>query len=319
MMQIEKPKILCEESNNSSFARFTVEPLEKGYGITLGNCMRRVLLSSLPGAAAVAIKIKGVRHEFTTIPGVEEDVVDIVLNLKNLAVSTSNRDDNFTTEIHLNAVKGGKVYAKDFEPNDQVTILNPELLICTLAEGAKFDLTVLIGRGRGYVAGSVNKDKIQDIEYIAIDSLFSPVKKVSYSVEAVRKGQNMDFDKLILEVQSNGTMPAREIISLAGKIILEHISLFTSLCETIEGVGDKILVNKQSDETTKTMELPIEEMDLSVRSYNCLKRANINTIEDITRKTKSEMLKVKNLGQKSLEEVIIKLESMGLSLKSEED
>ena len=215
MMQIEKPKILCEESNNSTFARFTVEPLEKGFGITIGNAMRRVLLSSLPGAAAIAIKIKGVRHEFTTIPGVEEDVVDIVLNLKNLAVATTSRDDDFTTEIYLNATKGGKVLAKDFESNDQVQILNPDLHICTLAEGAKFEITVLIGRGRGYVPGSANKELLDDVEYIAIDSLFSPVKKVSYSIEAVRKGQNMDFDKLILEVASNGTMPAREIISLA--------------------------------------------------------------------------------------------------------
>lgn len=319
MMQIEKPRILCEESNNSTFARFTIEPLEKGFGITIGNAMRRVLLSSLPGAAAIAIKIKGVRHEFTTIPGVEEDVVDIVLNLKNLAVATTNREEDFKTEIHLNATKGGKILAKDFEPNDQVQILNPDLHICTLSEGAKFELTVLIGRGRGYVPGSANKELLNDVEYIAIDSLFSPVKKVSYNIEAVRKGQNMDFDKLVLEVASNGTMPAREIVSLAARVIQEHVALFISLCETIEGIGDSILVNKESDEDAKSMELPIEEMDLSVRSYNCLKRANINTIEDITRKTRSEMLKVKNLGQKSLEEVIIKLESMGLSLRSEED
>lgn len=319
MMQIEKPKILYEESNNSNFARFTVEPLEKGFGITIGNCMRRVLFSSLPGAAAIAVRINGVRHEFTTIPSVEEDVVEIILNLKNLAVSTTDRDPSFQAEIKLKSNKAGKLTAKDFTTNDQVEILNPDLHICTLAEGANLDMTVLIGRGRGYVPAPENKAKFDNIDYIAIDSLFSPIKKVSYSVEAARVGQKMDHDRLILEVHTNGTMQATEIISLAAKIVQEHLQLFINLCDNIEGLSGEILVNKHADVKTSSMEMPIEELDLTVRPFHCLKRANINTVQEITKKTKNEMLKVKNLGAKSLEEIIIKLNSIGLSLKSEDE
>lgn len=320
MIQMEKPKILCEESNNNNFARFVLEPLEKGFGMTLGNAMRRVLLSDLPGAAPIAIKIGGVAHEFSNVEGVVEDVVDIVLNIKTLAVATSVRDKNFTTELHFSSNKAGEVTAADFEFNDQVEILNPDLHICTLAEGAKFDLTVLIGRGRGYVSGNENKPKLNgDPMYIAIDSIFSPVKRVNYSIEAARFGQNMDYDKLILEVQTNGTMNSREIVSLAGKIIIEHVSLFTDLAENIEGISSHILTIKSNEIKETNVELPIEEMDLSVRSFNCLKRAGINSIEDIVKKSRAEMLKVKNLGAKSLDEVIAKLEIMGISLKQDEE
>lgn len=317
MMEIEKPKIVCEEVDNGSYAKFVVEPLERGYGITLGNCLRRTLLSALPGAAPIAIKIQGVLHEFSTVKGVKEDVVDIVLNLKTLYVRTTSQDPNFTTVITLHKKGAGIVTAADFEPNDQVEILNKDLHIATLDDDADFKLSVLIGRGRGYVPGNVNKERVDEVDYIAIDSLYSPVKKVNYNVESTRVGQSIDYDKLTLEVETNGTVSAREIVSLAGKIIMEHIGLFVSLCSEM---GDmNILISHEDESQTKFLEMPIEEMDLSVRSYNCLKRANINTVEDLVKKSKSDMLKVRNLGLKSIEEVISKLAEYGLSLRSDED
>ncbi|MBP3619585.1 MAG: DNA-directed RNA polymerase subunit alpha [Clostridia bacterium] len=317
MMEMEKPRITCEETDGGNFARFVVEPLEKGYGITLGNCMRRTLLSSLPGSAVIAFRIAGVAHEFSTIRGVTEDVVDIVLNLKCLAVRCTNTDKDFVTYLRIRKNEAGEVTARDFEANDEVEVLNPDLHICTMDEGAVFDLDVMIANGRGYVTSEENKSKYDDIDFIAVDSIFSPVKKVNFNVDATRVGQSIDYDKLTLEVTTNGTTTAREIVALAGKIINEHVNVFIELCSQI---GDmSILMSKEEDKQVKLMELPIEEMDLSVRSYNCLKRAGINTIQDLLKKTRADMFKVRNLGAKSVEEVIQKLEGYGFQLKKDED
>jgi len=317
MMQIEKPRVVVEEKENGGVAKFVVEPLEKGFGITLGNCLRRTLLGSMPGAAAIAIKIDGIQHEFSSIPGVAEDVTDIVLNIKNLAVKTSVLDEDFTTTLYLKKKGAGIVYASDIELNEQVEILNPDLKICTLDDNADLNMEIIIGRGRGYVPAQKNKKEEYPIGCIAIDSIFTPIKAVNYSVESTRVGQSIDYDKLTLEVTTNGTMSAKEIVSLAAKIIQDHIQLFVDL---VDFMGDvNILVSHEEDKPVKVMEMSIEDMDLSVRSYNCLKRANINTIEDLTRKSKDDMLKVRNLGLKSLEEVINKLESMGLSLRNDEE
>ncbi len=316
-MEMEKPRITCEETDGGSFARFVVEPLEKGYGITLGNCMRRTLLSALPGSAPIAFRIAGVAHEFSTIRGVAEDVVDIVLNLKGLAVKCSNQEKNFITYLRLRKNTPGEVTAKDFEFNDECQVLNPDLHICTLDEGAVLDMDVMVGNGRGYVPADSNKEKYDNIDFIAMDSIFSPVKRVNFNVEPTRVGNSIDYDKLVLEVTTNGTTSAREIVSLAGKIINEHVNLFIELCSQMSDVS--ILVSKEEDKQVKLMELPIEEMDLSVRSYNCLKRAGLNTIQDLLKKSKSDMFKVRNLGAKSVEEVINKLESYGFTLRKDEE
>lgn len=317
MMEMEKPRITCEETDGGSFARFVVEPLEKGYGITLGNCMRRTLLSALPGSAPIAFRIAGVAHEFSTIRGVAEDVVDIVLNLKGLAVKCSKQEKNFITYLRLRKNTPGEVTAKDFEFNDECQVLNPDLHICTLDDGAVFDLDIMVGNGRGYVSADDNKEKYDNIDFIAMDSIFSPVKRVNFNVEPTRVGNSIDYDKLVLEVTTNGTTSAREIVSLAGKIVNEHVNLFIELCAQMSDMN--ILVSKEEDKQVKLMELPIEEMDLSVRSYNCLKRAGLNTIQDLLKKSKSDMFKVRNLGAKSVEEVINKLESYGFTLRKDEE
>ncbi len=317
IMEIEKPKITCEETDNGTFARFIVEPLDRGFGITIGNCMRRVLLSALPGAAAVGIKINGVQHEFSTIKGVVEDVVDIVLNIKSLAVKSFDTSKDFSTILRINKYGAGEVTAKDFEPNDLVEILNPDLHICTLDDGAKFEMEVFIGRGRGYVPADQNKNEDAPIGYIAVDSIFTPVKKVNYYVNSTRVGQSIDYDKLTIEVETNGTLSAREVISLSGKLIQDHIGLFVELVENMSEMD--LLVSKEEDQTTKVLETTIEDMDLSVRSYNCLKRAGISTVEDLTKKSESDLAKVKNLGKRSLEEVAAKLQSYGLSLRNDEE
>ena len=316
-MEMERPRISCEETDNGTFARFIVEPLEKGYGITLGNALRRTLLSALPGSAGIAVRIAGIAHEFSTIRGVTEDVVDIILNLKGLALKCRNQDKDFVTYLHIRKTGAGEVTARDFEDNSDVEILIPVLHICTMDDGAVLDLDLMVGNGRGYVPNTTNKEKFNDIDYIAIDSLFSPVKKVNFNVESTRVGQSVNYDKLTLEVETNGTTPAREIVALAGKIVVEHINLFVDLCTQIASTD--ILVSREEDKQVKLLELPIEEMDLSVRSYNCLKRAGINTVEDLIKKSRSDMLKVKNLGIKSIDEVIAKLESYGLSLRKDED
>ena len=317
MMEIEKPKITCEETENGCFARFVVEPLDRGFGITLGNCLRRVLLSALPGAAPVGIKINGVQHEFTTIKGVMEDVVDIVLNIKNLAIKSFDTSKDFSTIIRINKYGAGEVTAADFEPNSDIEILNPELHICTLDDDAKFELEVYVGRGRGYVPADSNKSADDPIGYIAVDSIFTPVKKVNYYVNNTRVGQNIDYDKLTIEVETNGTLSSREVISLSGKLIQDHIGLFVDLVESMSEMD--LLVSREEDKQTKVLEMTIEDMDLSVRSYNCLKRAGISTIADLTKKSESDLAKVKNLGKRSLDEVSAKLESYGLSLRNEDE
>lgn len=316
-MEMERPRISCEETDNGSYARFIVEPLEKGYGITLGNTMRRTLLSALPGSAPIAIRIAGVAHEFSTIRGVSEDVVDIILNLKGLAVKCKNQDRDFVSFLRIKRNTPGEVTARDFMPNSEVDILNPDLHICTMDEGAVLELDLMIGNGRGYVSNNDNKPKFDNIDFIAMDSIFSPVKKVNFNVESTRVGHSVNFDKLTVEVETNGTTTAREIVALAGKIIVEHIGLFVELCSQISNMD--ILVSREEDKQVKLMELPIEEMDLSVRSYNCLKRAGVNTVEDLIKKSRGDMLKVKNLGIKSIDEVVAKLESYGLSLRKDED
>lgn len=317
MIEIEKPKLTCEESQNGSVAKFVIEPLEKGYGITLGNCMRRTLLSAMPGIAPIGVKIAGVLHEFSSIPGVTEDVVDIVLNLKQLVLKSIDLREDFVTTLKIKRTKGGEVTAGDFEPNDLIEVLNPDFHICTMEDGSMLDMEVLVARGRGYVPNVLNKERIDTLDYIAIDSLYSPVIRVNFNVENTRVGQNIDLDKLTLEVKTNGAITAKEIVALAGKIIHEHVNLFMEMSEKFSDMN--VLVSKDEDVQTKVLTLPIEEMDFSVRSYNCLKRANINTVEDLVSKSKSDMLKVRNLGLKSIEEVIQKLETYGLALRPEEE
>ena len=317
MIEIEKPKITCEETNNGCFARFIVEPLDRGFGITLGNCLRRVLLSALPGAAAVGIKINGVQHEFSSLKGVMEDVVDIVLNIKNLAVKTTDTSLDFKTVLRINKYGAGEVTAADFEPNDLVEVLNPDLHIATLDDGAKFEMEVFVGRGRGYVPADLNKNDDAPIGYIAVDSIFTPIKKVNYFVNNTRVGQSINYDKLTIEVETNGTLTAREVISLSAKLVNDHIGLFVELVDSMAQM--ETLVSREEDKQTKVLEMTIEDMDLSVRSYNCLKRAGICTVEDLTKKSESDLAKVKNLGKRSLEEVAEKLQSYGLSLRNDEE
>ena len=317
MMQIEKPKILIEENDQNTFARFVVEPLDKGYGTTLGNCLRRVLLSALPGAAVVAIRINGAEHEFSSLKGVLEDVTDIVLNIKQLNVKTSITEPDFVTKLTLKKSGSGPVLASDFDFNDQVEILNPDQVICTLEEGTTFEMEAIIARGRGFVVAEKNKQYVDSIGYIAVDSTFTPVRKANYTVEAARVGQSINYDKLTLEIETNGSLNPREVVSLAGQLVQEHMEMFVELADKVVKGG--ILVAPEDDEKTKMLEMAIEDLELSVRSNNCLKRAGINTVDDLTKKTKGEMLKVRHLGLKSLEEVIAKLNDLGLSLKPDEE
>ena len=315
MMEIEMPKIAVEENEEKSYAKIVVEPLEKGFGLTIGNCLRRILLSALPGAAIQNIKFsEGVKHEFTAIPHIKEDVAEIILNLKCVAVKTATLDKNFKKVVKI--VKEGPcvVTAADISDDAEIEILNPDQYICTIDEGGKIDVELTIGRGRGYKGASANKTDI--IDNIPIDSIYTPVKKVCYNVEATRVGQSVDFDKLTLEIWTNGAFSGREIVSLAAKIMEEHIKMFVALSE-IGNIG--ILVPPEEDKKTRILEMTIEDMELSVRSYNCLQRANIHTVEDLTKKTEDDMLKVRNLGKKSLDEVIFKLQSLGLGLKDKED
>ena len=318
MMEIEMPKISVEESEDRSYVKIVVEPLEKGFGITIGNCLRRTLLSALPGAAIQGIKFApslDIKHEFSTIKGVKEDVTDIILNLKSIAVKTTTTDIDFSKVVKLCKEGPAVITAGDIEADAEIEVLNPDQYICTVEAGSIFDADLTIGRGRGYKGAEYNKTG--EINYIAIDSIYTPVTKVSYNVENARVGQNIDRDRLILEVWTNGAFSGKEIVSLAAKIIQEHISIFVNLSDAMSGFG--ILVSLPTDPLPKILEMSIEEMDLSVRSYNCLKRAGIHTIEDLTKKTEDDMLKVRNLGKKSLDEVILKLNSYGLKLKEQED
>ena len=318
MMEIEMPKITVEENEERSYVKIVVEPLEKGFGITIGNCLRRTLLSALPGAAIQGIKFApqlDVKHEFSTIKGVKEDVTEIILNLKCVAIKTVSTDSDYKKVLKISKTGPCKVFAGDIETDAEIEILNPDQYICTVDNGGEFEADVTIGRGRGYKGADYNKTG--EIGYIAIDSIYTPVTKVSYNVENARVGQNLDRDRLILEVWTNGAFSGKEIVSLAAKILQEHISIFVNLSDTMNGLG--ILVSPPTDPLPKILEMSIEEMDLSVRSYNCLKRAGIHTIEDLTKKTEEDMLKVRNLGTKSLDEVILKLESYGLKLKEQEE
>lgn len=317
MMEIKKPKITFEENESKNYAKFVVEPLERGFGTTLGNSLRRVLLSSLPGAAAVGIKIDGVDHEFSTIKGVKEEVTEIILNLKNVRFRVTAPSEKDKIELTLHADTVGKVTAGDIDLPSDVEVLNPEQLICTLDEGGSINMKIYVGTGRGYVPAERNKDSREPIGFIPVDSIFTPVSKVNYTVESTRVEQSIDFDKLTIEVTTDGTVSAKEIISLAAKIINDHMKLFVELVDNMS--EQNILVSQDDDKAQKVLEMSVEDLDLSVRSYNCLKRANIHTVADLTRRTEDDMLKVRNLGRKSLEEVVKKLEDLGLSLKAQED
>ena len=316
MIEIEKPRIECEEApGDDSYGKYVVEPLERGYGITLGNALRRILLSSLPGTAITSVKINGVQHEFTTIPGVKEDVTEIVLNLKSIIAKLHSEGEK---TVFIDATGEGEVTAGDIKTESDVEILNPELHICTLAADANIRMELTLDHGRGYVSAERNKAMRQPaIGVIPVDSIYTPVTKVNYSVENTRVGNMTDFDKLTLEVWTDRTISARDAVSLGAKILCDHFTLFTDLSET---AGSKsLVVEKAETQRDKVLEMTIEELDLSVRSFNCLKRANINTVEELVQKTESEMIKVRNLGHKSLEEVVHKLAMMGLSLASEDN
>ncbi len=317
MMEIEKPRITLEESPDLRVGKFVVEPLERGYGITLGNALRRVLLSALPGTAVVGIRIEGASHEFTTIKGVKEDVAEIILNLKGLNLKANYSDKTLKKTLKIERTTPGIVTAKDIEIDPEIEILNPDMYICTLDDGGKLNMEMTVARGRGYVVAVNHKDDPQPIGYIPIDAIFTPVKAASYSVESTRVGQSIDYDKLTLEVKTDGSLTAKDVLSLAAKAIEDHIRLFVNLSDVISGMD--ILVSREEDKQQKVLEMNIEDMDLSVRSYNCLKRAAIHTVEDLTKRTEEDMLKVRNLGRKSLDEVIGKLRSYGLDLKSSEE
>ena len=316
MIEIEKPQIECIETpGDASYGKYVIEPLERGYGTTLGNALRRIMLSSLPGTAATSIKIAGVQHEFSTIPGVKEDVTEIVLNVKNLLTKLYCEGGK---TVFIEATGPCEVTAGDIKSDGEVEVLNPELHLATLDVGATLSMEITLSHGRGYVSAKQNKAMRPNvIGVIPIDSIYSPVYKVNYSVENTRVGASSDYDKLTLEVWTDTTITARDAVSLGAKILCDHFALFTDLSDTL---GDKsTVVEKAADSKDKMLELTIEELDLSVRSFNCLKRANINTVEDLISKTEDEMMKVRNLGRKSLEEVINKLAMMGLSLASEDN
>jgi DNA-directed RNA polymerase subunit alpha len=315
MVEIEKPRIECVETpGNGTYGKYVVEPLERGYGTTLGNSLRRILLSSLPGTAVTMIKINGVQHEFSTIPGVKEDVTEIVLNVKGIIARLYSQG---VKTVYIEASGEGEVTAGDIKADSDVEILNPEHHIATLNQNASLEMELTLNHGRGYVPADRNKPAQNVIGVVPVDSIYTPVYKVNYTVENTRVGNMTDFDKLTLEVWTNGTISARDAVSLGAKILCDHFVLFTDLSES---VGNKsTVVEKAETQRDKVLEMTIEELDLSVRSFNCLKRANINNVEDLINKTEDEMMKVRNLGRKSLEEVINKLAMMGLSLASEDN
>lgn len=316
MLEIEKPRIEVVETNNdNTYGKFVVEPLERGYGITLGNSLRRILLSSLPGAAVTSVKIEGVLHEFSTVPGVREDVTDIILNLKELCLKMHGTDEEKL--LRIEAQGECTVTAADIIGDADVEILNPDLHIATIAEGGNLAIEITVGRGRGYHTAEKNKQGEHIIGVIPIDSAFSPVRRVNFNVENTRVGQITNYDKLTLEVWTNGSIRPDEATSLAAKIMSEHLQLFVGLTEAANDV--EIMVEKEEEQKDKILEMSIEELDLSVRSYNCLKRAGINTVEELASRTEEEMMKVRNLGKKSLEEVVGKLDDLGLELRKEDE
>ena len=316
MIEIEKPQIECIETpGDASYGKYVIEPLERGYGTTLGNALRRIMLSSLPGTAATSIKIAGVQHEFSTIPGVKEDVTEIVLNVKSLLTKLHCEG---TKTVYIEATGPCEVTAGDIKSDGEVEVLNPELHLATLDVGATLSMEITLSHGRGYVSADRNKAQRPGvIGVIPIDSIYTPVYKVNYTVENTRVGSMSDFDKLTLEVWTDSTISARDAVSLGAKILCDHFALFTDLSDTLD--GRPIVVEKSADPQSTVLDMTIEELDLSVRSFNCLKRANINTVADLISKTEDEMMKVRNLGRKSLEEVINKLAMMGLHLADEEN
>ena len=315
MIEIEKPQIECIETpGDDSYGKYVVEPLERGYGTTLGNALRRIMLSSLPGTAATSIKIAGDQHEFTTIPGVKEDVTEIVLNIKQLI--TKLHSEGVKT-VFIEAVGPCEVTAGDIKSDGEVEVLNPDLHIATLGSGATLNMEITLSHGRGYVPADRNKPQQSIIGVIPVDSIYTPVYKVNYTVENTRVGNMTDFDKLTLDVYTNGTLAPDEAVSLAAKVLSEHLNLFIDLSENAKTA--EVMVEKEDNEKEKVLEMNIDELELSVRSYNCLKRAGINTVEELTNRTSEDMMKVRNLGRKSLEEVLAKLKELGLELNPSDE
>jgi DNA-directed RNA polymerase subunit alpha len=316
VLEIEKPRIEIAEIKGGTYGRFVVEPLERGFGTTLGNSLRRILLSSLPGAAVSNIKVEGVLHEFSIVQGVKEDITEIILNLKNLAIK--NYSEGLEPKLaYIEKASEGAIYGKDIKVDADVEIMNPNLHIATLNAGAKLYIELTIKKGHGYVGAEKNKNADQPIGLIPIDSIFTPVRKVNYVVDSTRVGNITDFDKLTLEVWTNGTITPDDAVSLGAKILSEHLNLFVDLSDNVRNAD--IMIEKEEGAKERVMEMSIEELDLSVRSYNCLKRAGINTVEDLANKTEDDMMKVRNLGRKSLEEVLNKMADLGLALTPVEE
>ena len=314
MIEIEKPTINKSIDEDGCYGKFVVEPLERGYGTTLGNALRRILLSSLPGAAVTSVKIDGILHEFSTIPGVKEDETEIILNLKKLAVRLEGEN---TKRAIINAVGPREVTAADIIGDSDIEIFNTDLHIATLEENATLVMEINFARGRGYVPAEQNKTENTPISVIPVDSIYTPVKKVNYTVENTRVGQVTDYDRLVLEIWTDGSITPEEGVSIGAKIMQEHLNLFIQLTDTTDSM--EIMVEKEEDQKEKALEMTIEELELSVRSFNCLKRAAINTVEELTQKTEEDMMKVRNLGKKSLDEVKAKLEELGLGLKPSDE
>jgi DNA-directed RNA polymerase subunit alpha len=315
MLEIEKPKIECvETAEDGSYGKFIIEPLERGYGITLGNALRRILLSSLPGVATSAVKIDTVLHEFSTVKGVKEDVTELILNIKNLALKMNGEGPR---TIYIDAKGPGVVTGADIRTDGDLEVVNEDLHIATLDDGAKLYMELTVNKGRGYVSQSKNKTDELPIATIPVDSIYTPVKRVNFAVENTRVGQITDYDKLTIEIWTNGTIRPDEAIGLSAKILIEHFKLFMTLTDHADNV--EIMVEKEEDKKEKVLEMTIEELDLSVRSYNCLKRAGINTVQELTERSMDDMMKVRNLGKKSLEEVEQKLQALSLNLKLSEE
>lgn len=319
MFEFERPNIeVAEISEDKKYGKFVVEPLERGYGITLGNSLRRIMLSSLPGAAVSQVKIEGVLHEFSSIPGVKEDVTEIIMNIKSLAIKNSS-ETNEPKTAYIEFEGEGVVHASDIQADQDIEILNPDLVIATLSGGkdCKLYMELTITKGRGYVSADKNKSEELPIGVIAVDSIYTPVERVNMTVQNTRVGQVTDYDKLTLDVYTNGTLAPDEAVSLAAKVLSEHLSLFIDLSENAKTA--EVMVEKENDEKEKVLEMSIDELELSVRSFNCLKRAGINTVEELINKTPEDMMKVRNLGRKSLEEVLAKLKELGLQLNPGEE
>ena len=315
MIEFERPNIKCLEiDNETNYAKFVCEPLERGYGVTIGNSLRRILLSSLPGAAITSVKIEGVVHEFSTIPNVVEDVPEIIVNLKMVRLKLHENEEKV---IRIDVSGEGEVKAGDIITDSSVEVLNPELHIATLSEGAHLQMEMTVDMGRGYNSAEQNKKDNQPLGVLPIDSIYTPVKKVNYAVENTRVGQNIDYDKLTIELWTDGSLAPYEALSLAAKVMTSHLELFIDLSETAKNT--QVMIEKEENKKEKVLEMSIEDLELSVRSFNCLKRAGISTVEDITNMTESEMMKVRNLGKKSLDEVTFKLHSLGLDFAKEEE